>query len=169
MTNLQFLDLCKEHDIKTEEDAWAVAATLEEQGDKGLLAHLLSNDVYSAVEKANKARTAKADALRAKQSRMEILREAASKSSCTCYENGLCYRLLKDVVVKNNIDGDLQRLVIEVLQAGRQKMRNLCIIGSRNMAKSFLLKPLTIIYKTYQRPDGGTYQLEKLPGSELIW
>jgi hypothetical protein len=32
-----------------------------------------------------------------------------------------------------------------------------------------LFKPLSLIYKTYERPDGGSYQLEELLGKELVF
>ena len=37
------------------------------------------------------------------------------------------------------------------------------------MANSSLLKPLKDIFHTYDRPDGGTYQLEAIIGSEIIF
>ena len=70
---------------------------------------------------------------------------------------------------KNQIDGDFQKLVIGALKVGQTKERNICIVGSSNMANSFLLKPLSKIYRTYTRPDGGSYQLEELMGKELVF
>ena len=52
---------------------------------------------------------------------------------------------------------------------GRRQMRNLCLVGSKHMANSSLLKPLKDISHTYDRPDGGTYQLESIIGSEIIF
>jgi hypothetical protein len=37
------------------------------------------------------------------------------------------------------------------------------------MAKSFLFKPLLSIFKTYEMPDGGSYQLEDLLGKEIVF
>jgi hypothetical protein len=48
-------------------------------------------------------------------------------------------------------------------------MRNLCVVGGLNMAKSFLFKLLLSIFKTYEMPDGGSYQLEDLLGKELVF
>ena len=36
------------------------------------------------------------------------------------------------------------------------------------MGKSFLLKPLCLVFKTYEMPDGGSYQLEEFLGKELV-
>ena len=48
-------------------------------------------------------------------------------------------------------------------------MRNLCLVGPPNTMKSYLYKPLSLIYNTYSRPDGGSYQLEELIGKELFF
>ena len=82
---------------------------------------------------------------------------------------GECYGIMKDCLAKNGIEGSFQREIIGTLSAGRMNMRNLCILGLRNIAKSFLLKPLCIIFRTYVRPDGGLYQLESLQGKELMF
>ena len=166
---LAFLDLCREHNVTTEEDAWALGAEFEEKGDKGLMAFLLDNDVAVAVEKANKARGAKETARRAKLTRMQILEEFARDASCKCPQPGACYQLMKDTLTKNGIDGWFQKEVCDTLVAGRLKERNLCLLGGTNTGKSYLMKPLLQIYRTYVRPDGGTHQLEELLGKELVF
>ena len=55
------------------------------------------------------------------------------------------------------------------LRIGREKGTNLCVVGGTNMAKSYVFKPLFIIFKTYTRPDGGSYQLEDLLGKEMVF
>ena len=78
------------------------------------------------------------------------------------------HELMKDVLVKNGLGVDFQKAVVGTLIAGRQKKRALCILGSSNMAKSFLSKPLTKIYRTYTRPDNGSYQLETILDKEAV-
>lgn len=169
LTPLAFLGLCREHNVATEDEAWALAADLEEKVDKGLMAYLLENDVAAAVEKVNKAKGAKETTRRAKLTRLQILEEKVRDGACTCSPPGFCFSLLKDILHKNNMDGEFQKEVCDTLEAGRLKERNLCLLGSTNMAKSFLLKPLPLIYRTYTRPDGGSYQLEQLLGKELVF
>jgi hypothetical protein len=169
MTTMSFLAACREHKVQTEDELWALAADGEEKGDKALMAFLMDNDASSSLAKAQKAITAKETARRLKLSRLDILKEYAEKEQCACSEPGQCYVLLKDVLQKNNIDGAFQREVVSVLTAGRKKMRNLCVVGGPNMAKSFLFKPLLSIFKTYEMPDGGSYQLEDLLGKELVF
>ena len=169
MTWLAFLGVCREHNVETEAQLWALATELEEKGDKGLLAFLGENDAGKELCKARKAMEAKETVRREKLTRLDILEECARTAVCTCPSPGLCYTLIKDNLVKNQMDGEFQKEVCDTLEAGRQKMRNLCVVGSTNMAKSFLFKPLALIYRTYTRPDGGNYQLEELLGKELVF
>ena len=169
MAPLAFLDVCRKHNVKTEEGAWALAADFEEKGDKGLMAFLFENEVEAALAKVQKATGAKENARRGKLTRLEILEEYARDVACTCKSPGLAYGQLKDLLQKNNMDGDFQREVWETLDKGRQKQRNLCLVGSTNMGKSFLYKPLVKIFKTYSRPDGGSHQLEGILDKEIVF
>ena len=169
MSPLAFLDLCREHEIQTEPAAWALAEQLENKGDRALMAFLLENDVGGALAKVRSATTAKVTARRATLTRMDILREAVGNGKCTCKAPGECYGLMKDVLDKNKMDGKFQADVVATLQEGRKKGRNLCLVGGPDTAKSYLYKPLSLIYNTYSRPDGGTHQLEELLGKELVF
>ena len=169
MTYLAFLDLCRKHSVTTETAVWALAADLEEKGDKGLMAYLMAADVPGVMAKVAQAVGAKETARRSKMSRMDILREAHEKGTCKCAVDGACYGLMKDILAKNNYDGEFQQAVVGTLETGRMKMRNLCLVGPADSAKSYLFKPLALIFTTYTRPDGGSHQLETLLGKELIF
>ena len=169
LTWLGFLGLCRDNNVTTETEAWALASDLEEKGDKALMAFLGEGDAAAALAKVNKARSAKENARRAKLTRMQILQECFQDGACTCPSPGLCYQLLKEVLQKNGMDGEFQREVCDTLEAGRLKQRNFCLLGGTDMAKSFLFKPLTLIFRTYERPDGGSYQLEDILDKELIF
>ena len=69
---------------------------------------------------------------------------------------------MKDVLDKNGLDGKFQQEVVATLRTGRKKLRNLCLVGGPGCAKSYLFKPLALIYKAYSRPDGGSNQLEEI-------
>lgn len=169
LTPFKFLELCREHTIRTEPEIWALATDLEKQGDKGLLAFLMENEAGLLLERARKAMDAKAEVERAKMTRLEIMKAYLAAGHCTCPHAGQCYDLMKDVLAKNGLDGVFQKAVVETLVFGRQKMRNLCVLGASNQGKSFLLKPLLLIFKAYTRPEGGTYQLEDIIGAELVF
>ena len=43
------------------------------------------------------------------------------------------------------------------------------MVGDADCGKTFLLKGLRQVYNCYERPDGGTYQLEDLLGKEVVF
>ena len=169
MSSLAFFDVCKEHHIFSQEALWAKATELSEQGDRALLSYLLENNDSTALEKVLKAFRAQEDLRRSKLSRMELLQEALDKTTCSCDTPGFCHGLMKDLARKNGIDGTLQAAVIASLRTGRAKMRNICLVGGADAGKSFLFRGFKEIFKVYERPDGGSYQLESLLGKEVVF
>ena len=75
---------------------------------------------------------------------------------------------MKDLLHNNGLDGQLQADVLGALRVGRAKQRTICLVGDANCGKSFLFKGPKEIFFTYERPDGGSYQLEDLLGKELV-
>ena len=146
-----------------------LAGEMEDKGDGVLMSFLMENDVGIALERALKAMDAKERSKRASMTRLEILKEYLDTHTCTCCHTGANYKMMKEVLVKNGMDGSFQKAVIMTLRTGREKLTNLCIIGASNMAKSYVLKPLFLIFRTYTRPDGGSYQLEDLLDKEMVF
>ena len=168
LSSLAFFDLCRKRDLATREALWAKATELSEAGDRGLLAYLLDNDWEGQFGKVLTALGAQERQRRAKLSREALLEEHLATHPCVCASTGQCYSLMKDLLRKNGLDGQLQADVLGALRAGRNKMRNVCIVGDTNCGKSFLFKGMKEIFFTYERPDGGNYQLEKILDKELV-
>ena len=76
---------------------------------------------------------------------------------------------MKQVLQNNQLDGQFQAEVLGALRTGRAKMRAVCLLGGPDCGKSFLLKGLQQVYYTYERPDGGSYQLEELLDKEVVF
>jgi hypothetical protein len=168
LSSLAFFDLCKRHRLFTVEALWAKATELSEAGDRGLLAYLLDNDGEGQFAKVLKALGAQERQRRAKLTREALLEEHLQTQRCICASEGFCYTLMKDLLRKNGLDGQLQADVLGALRAGRAKKRTVCLLGDANCGKSFLLKGLKEVFHTYERPDGGTHQLEDLLDKELV-
>ena len=161
---MAFFDLCAKLEVATEEALWAKATDLSDQGDRALLSFLLESDSGTYFAKVVKAQQAKEALRRSHLTREQLLDEYFTKNTCSCATNGHCHALMKKILQKNGLDGTWQKEVLGTLRSGRAKMRNLCLLGPPDCAKSFLLKGLEDVYRTYTRPDGGSYQLEDLLG-----
>ena len=48
-------------------------------------------------------------------------------------------------------------------------MRCICLLGGADCGKSFLFKGVRELFRVYERPDGGSYQLEDLLGKEVVF
>lgn len=168
MSALTFFDVCAKHGLTTSDELWAKATELDKSGDRALLAYLLENDGETQFAKVQRAAAAQERARRAKLTREALLEEYVQKNKCTCPSNERCYALMKDLLRRNGLDGCLQKEVFAALRVGRAKMRNVCLIGGPDSGKSFLVKGLKEIFYTYERPDGGSYQLEDLLDKELV-
>ena len=168
LSSIGFLDMCTKHGLQSLEEVWAKASELSEGGDRGLLAYLLDNNAEAQFTKVMKARSAAEQARRSKLTRESLLQEHYDRRPCTCTPVGHCYSLMKDLLVKNGMDGRLQGLVLGALRAGRAKKRTICLIGAADCGKTFLFRGFTEIFSVYERPDSGSYQLEELEGKELV-
>ena len=168
MSPLSFFDACQEHGFSTYEQVLAKATELSDAGDRALLSFLLENDGEAHFAKVQRAAEAKERVRRAGLAREALLEEYFQNNACVCDEDGKCYRLMKDLLRRNGLDGRLQKEVYEALRVGRAKKRNVCLVGDTDSGKSFMFKGLKEVFYAYERPDGGTYQLEDILDKELV-
>ena len=87
-----------------------------------------------------------------------MLRKYVFKAECVCdafvlcSEFHICFKLILTRVVRSkNEHSDFLR--------GASKMRNICLVGDTDCAKSFLFKGLRGLFEVYERPEGGSHQL----------
>ena len=106
---------------------------------------------------------------RAALSREQILEHHVESGRCICTAEGHCHTLMKEILRNNGLDGAFQEAILGALRAGRAKQRNICLLGPSDCGKSFLLKGLRGLFQVYERPDGGSYQLEDLLGAEVLF
>lgn len=168
LNNLQVLDILRNHGVTTETEAWGLATEMEKKGDRGLLAFLMQNDVPGFLHKLYKATTAAEDLARLRMSRVEIL-QAAAEIPCACAVPGKWLELAKETLDTQNLTGTFEQAVYVGLRDGRKKMNNVFLVGPPDSGKTFLLKPLKEIFRCYQQPDGGNYQLASIMGKEVVF
>ena len=169
LSSVAFYDLCTAHNLQNETELWAKATELSEQGDRALLAYVLDNDGEGQLGKVLKARAAQERVRRNALTREQLLEEHVANNACVCPTLGRNYDLAKDFLRKNNLDGPVQHAVLGALRAGRAKKRTVCLVGGPDCGKSFVVKGLKEVFSTYERPDGGSYQLEELLDKELVF
>ena len=170
---LDFYDVLKENreTVKDEEDLWNLARAKQEAGDRRLMQFLLSRrDLPQLLERVAKAEGAPENARRAQLSRVEILEDTVARGTCACPVPGRWKAAANEVVANNGYtEQELETAILEALDLGRGKQRNIFVVGPTNRAKSFCLKPLALVYRAYVSPDTGTHQLADLRGAEVLW
>lgn len=93
--------------------------------------------------------------MHARKSRMEILQDSRMVQ-CTQGCNGLWLTCAKEILDKNRIE--YARFVAStVLIHDRGKYRNLKITGPAKCSKTFVLKPLTVVFDCFCNPTTGGF------------
>lgn len=106
---------------------------------------------------------------RERMSRMEILQEALT-GNCAENCNGRWLHIALNILQRNSIArNDFSSAIRELLQKGRGKYRNIFLKGPANCGKTFLLNPLTVIYKTFLNPASTTFAWVGAESAEIIF
>jgi len=177
MQVLEFYDFLKEHRARltTENDLWEEAERLDRSGHRRLMHFLLSRkDLPLLLEKISTAERAPAEAARQRATRMRLVEEAVASRPCICSSHGFPPGRWKAAAEEaTQLNGYRQQefevAILEALELGREKQRNIFVVGDTNRAKSFCMKPMTLLFKTFVPPDTGTHQLADIRGAEIIW
>ena len=91
---------------------------------------------------------------RSKKTRIEILEDAAQEP-CVSGCNGQWLTCASEVLEQNGLRKEaFANAIKDLLEKGRSKFRNIMICGPENSGKTFLLNPLTSIYRyrTFSNP-----------------
>ena len=106
---------------------------------------------------------------RTRKSRIELLQEVKEDE---CVENcsGQWLACARQVLDKNGVS--LQffgQTVLELLEKGRGKYRNLLIVGPANCGKTFILNPLNVIYNTFSNSASTSFAWVGAEKAECIF
>ena len=106
---------------------------------------------------------------RARKSRIQILKEA-SNGQCITGCNGLWLQCAKEILENNNIEqGTFSCCIHNALLNRRGKYRNIMITGPANCGKSFILKPLKVIFDCFSNPASGSFAWVGVESKECIF
>jgi len=171
LSNMEVADFIVEHEIKSETELLAVANEQRDEGKKDLAEFALSRSSKNLTELINqtwKMKKAPSTLLRQKSSRMDLIREAAG-GECAPACDGKWLQCAEEVLINNKVHPILFAVYLrELLQLGRGKYRNIIIVGPTNCGKSFLLKPLESIFKTFSNPAADKYAWVGADKAEVI-
>ena len=147
------------HEIRTYTELLAVADEREEAGENDLSDFVWKRKeewLMGCIKKAwEKSKARDEVAALKKHDRVEMLIEAKTQTACVC--EGLWLKMAKEVLQLNGIDEkEFAKAIYDNLKLGRAKFRNVILVGSTNRAKTFLLKPMRLIYERFifENPAG---------------
>ena len=101
--------------------------------------------------------------------RMEVIYNSANgKCIPRCY--GTWLECVNQVLSQNNVCAiDFAKSLRNLLVNGRGKQRNIMIVGPSSCAKTFLLKPLSLMYKSFNNPANEMYAFGRTADAEIIF
>ena len=146
LTNSIIYDIIKHKNIKNRTVLNALAQTQKEEGKTDLLTFITNRSIKTinglstvSLEMAG----AQTRSIRSKRTRMELLADALELEWLTS---------AIETIQRNKYSvEDFSRSVQTLLLKGRGKFWNI-ITGSANCGKTFLLKPITLIFKSFVNP-----------------
>ena len=160
LSRLEVSKLMAKNNIHRATELHAAAEERRKEGQADLAAFVLSctkKSLNDLIENTWEMQNAKATAEREKRSRMQVL-EKARLSSCVDGCDMEWYICSHDILQKNSINPYLYADAIgDLLIHGCGKFRNVMITDPANYGKTFMLKPLEIIYHAFCNPANDKY------------
>lgn len=165
-------DIVVPRNIRTKQELLIFAKAQKDEGKTDLWEFCFnraSRVVDDAIQNAWSIENELEKSRRKQLGRIGILEEYLQKECCAgC--NGRWIEMAKEIIESNDINPAYFATVIyNALNLGRRKNNNVFIFGPANCGKSFLLKPLNQIYKTFTNPATGTYAWVGIENAEVVF
>ena len=171
LQNVDFIKLVVQMGLRTVLEVKAAAkrnADSQHESLKVFLANKGEKRVCELLIMAWDIEEAPAKLARLQLDRIQILRDA-EKSPCTCEEPSQWEYLALEILRLNKIPVDTYtQSVLAALTLGRGKFRNILHIGSTNRGKTFLVKPLKVIYSAFENPSRASFNWLGVDLAEII-
>ena len=172
LSNIEVSEFIVKNDIKNETALLAIANEQSVEGKKDLANYVLcrsSKGLNEVIQQTWKMKEASATLEREKRCRLDIIREAAA-GECVQGCEGMWLKCAEEVLYNNKVHPILYAAALrELLTLGRGKYRNLMIVGITNCGKTFLLKPLLLLFDTFSNPAADKYAWVGADKKEIIW
>lgn len=172
MTPTDLYDIVINNNIKTDIELCRLASEEREKGNIELANFVIGKDEKrrnSLISTSWKMKTASSVLEREAKSRMELLREAKEKD-CIAGCGGRWLEQAAQTLSLNNISKvEFAANILDLLEKGRGKKRNILLVGNSNCGKTFLLKPVTKIFQTFQTPATSTFNWVGAEKAECVF
>lgn len=123
-------------------------------------------EVESLIETCWKIERAPDALRRAATERVDILRAALDEP---CQGGEAWLEMANEILANNYIDRvTFQHAMLDLIQRGRGKFRNILLTGPANCGKTFLLGPLKEIFKVFQNPATSSFAWVGADEAEII-
>ena len=172
LTPVEVSEILLENNIKRDVELCALANTQKSEGKTDLSEFIITkgmkaiNDLIHATWKVHGAAAA---IERESVPRMSLIRKVLEAEECANGCQGRWIKCATDVLRKNGVPPYVFAAAArELLGKGRGKFRNIIIVGPANCGKTFLLRPLSKIFKTFENPATTTYALLGVEEAEMI-
>jgi len=171
LDNLKAYDIIVRQQLRTEQELFVLANEQKEDGKTDLLEFILrlsKRRRAELMETAWHVHEAKAVSARMNMFRSHILMETATSAECVC--DGQYATCAQEILLANNIDVDqFKDAIFKPIRDGRKEGNNIMITGSANCGKTFLLRPLTQIFKCCVSPATGTLAWVGAESAEVVF
>jgi hypothetical protein len=172
MTSLQVSEIIEAKSIKTRTELLALAQEQKAEGKSDLAEFVMNRQpkvIAHVIKTTWDMLNAKANLERSKKTHIQLLDESKTGE---CIENceGRWLQCAKEVLTTNGTrEREFANAIYTLLQKGRGKYRNVMLTGPANCGKTFLLKPLNMIYRTFTNPASGTFAWVGVQQAECIF
>lgn len=168
---LDLADVIIAKKIKNKADLFKLANEQKNEGKRDLPLYVLNNTdkCVKLISTTWEMKTVEEQMIREAKSRLEILEEKLLEE-CTSGCNGMWLECSLQTLERNNISAErFAKAVKTLLKYGRGKFRNIIITGAANCGKTFLLQPLTDIFRAFVNPAQNSFAWTGAEKSEIIF
>lgn len=171
MKNIDFMNLVIEKNLKTMLEVKALAKNNSAASNHSLRIYFSikgEKKISEMLRLAWDIEDAPEALLRLQKNRVQLLKEATA-SACSCPKKSLWQLMASQILHVNNIGLDTYtQAILAALTLGRGKFRNIMHIGGTNRAKTFLMKPLRLVYNAFENPSHGNFNWAGVDEKEII-
>lgn len=165
-------EIIVEKKLKSLVELQALAYEQKKEGKTDLAEFLVNRTpraVADVLTSAWEIENSQSKLARSKKTRIELLQDAR-ETECVEGCNGKWQICAAEILANNSVPLQVFRdAVCDLLIKGRGKNRNIMITGNANCGKTFLLKPLTLIYETFCNPASGSFAWVGVQDAECIF